>query len=63
MNTHQMLEERCPTAKDLGVSSLNGYQLLFRANKNGNVYATIEEDVSSSVPVVLWAISRSLYSI
>ncbi|MBR4120297.1 MAG: gamma-glutamylcyclotransferase [Spirochaetales bacterium] len=58
MNTHQMLEERCPTAKDLGISYLNGYRLLFRANKNGNVYATIEDDASSSVPVVLWAIDK-----
>ena len=58
MNMHQMLEERCPTAKDLGISYLNGYRLLFRANKNGNVYATIEEDASSSVPVVLWAIDK-----
>ena len=58
MNNHQMLVDRCPSSICLGTSSLDGYRLLFRANKNGNVYATIEEDSSSSVPVVLWAIDQ-----
>ena len=58
MNTHQMLGDRCPTAKYMGVSSLDGYRLLFRANKAGNIYATVEEDLGSSVPVVLWAIDQ-----
>jgi len=58
MNNHQMLSVRCPSAKCLGTSVLDGFRLLFRANKGGNVYATIEEDPSDSVPVVLWAIDR-----
>ena len=58
MNNNRMLSERCPSAKYLGTSTLDGYRLLFRENKVGNVYATIEEDTSSSVPVVLWAIDR-----
>ena len=58
MNNHQMLSVRCPTSRYLGVSSLDGYRLLFRTNIGGRVYATIEEDDSCSVPVVLWAIDR-----
>lgn len=58
MNTQQMLGDRCPSAKYLGVSSLDGYRLLFRANKAGNVYATVEGSTGSSVPVVLWAIDK-----
>ena len=56
MNNHQMLSVRCPTSRYLGVSSLDGYRLLFRTNIGGRVYATIEEDASYSVPIVLWAI-------
>jgi len=58
MNNHQILVDRCPSSICLGTSTLDGYRLLFRANKNRNVYATIEEDSSSSVPVVLWAIDQ-----
>ena len=58
MNDHQMLSVRCPSAKCLGTSVLDGYKLLFRENKAGNIYATIEEDSRSSVPVVLWAIDQ-----
>ena len=56
MDSHQMLGERCPTAKLLGCASMRGYRLAFRENRNDRVVATILEDPDASVPVVLWAI-------
>jgi len=47
---------RCPDAKVLGSSKLNGYQLIFRGSKAGAV-ATIEKRKGGSVPVLLWEIT------
>lgn len=52
MNTRHMAV-RCPTAKVVGSTLLNGYQLLFRGH-NGGVYATVEENLQFQVPVIVW---------
>lgn len=44
---------RCPTAKVVGDTVLEGYQLLFRG-RNGGAYATIEENPEFGVPVIVW---------
>ena len=46
---------RCPTAKVVGASEVEGYELLFRGGRRGAV-ATIELLEGSSVPVLLWKI-------
>ena len=52
MNTWQM-SIRCPTAKMVGSTVLNGYQLQFRGY-NGNAYATVEKNPHFRVPVIVW---------
>lgn len=54
MNLKQM-EQRCPTAKLLGVSSIDGYALEFHGRKGG-VVATIVPKEDSRVPVVVWEV-------
>ena len=58
MNSHQMLMERCPGAKKLGVAYLKNYRLSFRINLYNHAVATIDRESGSSVPVVLWAITK-----
>ena len=48
---------RCPTAKVLGKSKLNDYELLFRGSKTGS-YATVEPCEGKSVPVLLWTVGK-----
>lgn len=55
MNLEQM-SYRCPGAKVLGGTKLNGYRLLFRGAGCGAV-ATIQKNESGSVPVLLWHIT------
>ncbi len=57
MNTEQMME-RCPSAKYLGTTMLDGYRLVFRDNSNGRNVADIEEDPNHTTPLVLWAIDE-----
>lgn len=54
LNLPQMAS-RCPTAKVIGTSEINGYELLFRGGSRGAV-ATVEPLEDSSVPVLLWKI-------
>ena len=49
LNLPQM-ERRCPTAKVVGPSEINNYELLFRG------VATVEPKEGASVPVLLWKI-------
>lgn len=56
MNIGQMAS-RCPDAKLLGVSQIDGYTLEFHGRKSGAV-ATIVPREDSRVPVVLWEISE-----
>lgn len=44
---------RCPTAKVVGSTVLNGYQLIFRG-RDGGAYATVEENPNFQVPVMVW---------
>lgn len=53
LNLNQM-SHRCPTAKVIGTTTLEGYELLFRGQHEGAV-ATVEPKEGSSVPVLLWA--------
>ena len=46
---------RCPTAKVVGCSTLNGYRLLFRGN-TAHAVATIERQKGGVVPVLVWDI-------
>lgn len=56
LNLPQMAQ-RCPTAKVLGKSEINDYELLFRGSKTGS-YATIEPCEGKSVPVLLWTVGK-----
>ncbi|WP_283675365.1 gamma-glutamylcyclotransferase family protein [Butyricicoccus sp. Marseille-Q5471] len=56
LNLPQMAQ-RCPTAKVLGGTEINGYELLFRGSKTG-AYATIEPCEGKSVPVLLWTVGK-----
>lgn len=55
MNIGQM-SSRCPDAKLLGVSQIDGYALEFHGG--GGAVATIVAREDSRVPVVLWEISE-----
>ncbi len=55
MNIPQMAR-RCPNAKVEGVSTIPGYELVFRGPE-GAAVATIEPKEGSSVPVVIWSIN------
>lgn len=48
---------RCPDARIIGTSMLEGWRLLFRGSKTGS-YLTIEEKAGGQVPVAIWEISR-----
>ncbi len=48
---------RCPDAKVLTKARLDGYELVFRGSPHGAV-ATIEPREGSSVPILLWTISK-----
>lgn len=54
MNLPQMAM-RCPTAKPLGTTVVEDYQLLFRGNPRSAV-ATIEPSEGVKVPALLWEI-------
>lgn len=55
LNLKQMAY-RCPDAKVLGSTALEGYRLVFRGYNGGSV-ATVEKHADGSVPVLLWEIS------
>lgn len=57
LNLEQM-SYRCPTAKIVGTSELNGYEMLFRGSNRCGV-ATIEPLENSKVPVLIWDIQQS----
>lgn len=52
MNSRDM-NRRCPDAKLIGRTCLNGYKLEFR------FYANIVPELNGKVPAVLWAITKS----
>lgn len=57
LNREQMAH-RCPTAKIIGTTVLEDYQLKFRGSRYGAV-ATVEPKKGSSVPALLWSITMS----
>ncbi|HZJ99538.1 MAG TPA: gamma-glutamylcyclotransferase family protein [Tissierellaceae bacterium] len=57
LNLNQM-KHRCPTAKVIGASELNDYELVFRGSRH-NAVATIEPCKGSTVPVLLWSIKSN----
>lgn len=57
MNIQQMAR-RCPEAKLLGTSCIEGYSLEFHGRKGGAV-ATIIPQKDSRVPVAVWELSES----
>lgn len=56
MDTRQMAV-RCPKAKLIGTSEVEGYRLLFKGSKTG-AYATIEKAEEYKVPVLVWEITE-----
>lgn len=57
LNLEQM-SLRCPTAKIVGTSELDGYEMLFRGNNRCGV-ATVEPLENGKVPVLIWDIQQS----
>ena len=55
LNIRQM-RMRCPGARLIGTSALEGYRLLFRGSRTGS-YLTIEPQEGASVPVAAWAVT------
>ena len=56
LNISQM-KTRCPYAKIVGKTKLEGWRLLFRGSKTGS-YLTIEPKKGYSVPIAVWAVSE-----
>lgn len=48
---------RCPTARLLGQTEVEGYRLLFKGSRTG-AYATIEPQEGGRVPVLVWEIGE-----
>lgn len=55
LNREQMAQ-RCPGARIIGKSSLEGWRLAFMG-RPGNAHATILKETGSMTPVLVWAIS------
>lgn len=50
----------CPNAKVFGTSTLQDYELLFRARKlDENSYLTIEKRAGANVPVAIWQVNEA----
>lgn len=56
LNVEQM-RFRCPGAKRIGTTTINGYRLTFRGNSRHFGVANIEPRHGSSVPVGIWSIT------
>jgi gamma-glutamylcyclotransferase (GGCT)/AIG2-like uncharacterized protein YtfP len=56
LNLPQMAK-RCPGARIVGISELKDYKLMFRGG-NGGAVATVEPSKGSSVPILIWEISK-----
>lgn len=53
----EQMAYRCPDAKLIGPSEVEGYELLFKGSLTG-AYATIEPQKDSMVPVLIWEIGE-----
>ena len=56
LNIPQM-RMRCPGARIIGTSVIEGYRLLFKGSRTGS-YLTIEPQEGASVPVAAWAVTE-----
>ena len=56
LNIPQM-RMRCPGARIIGTSEIEGYRLLFKGSSTGS-YLTIEPQEGTSVPVAAWAVTE-----
>ena len=56
LNMEQM-KYRCPDAKAVGASVIEGFKLNFRGTRRGSGFANIERCRGSRVPVGIWKIS------
>lgn len=54
LNVKQM-QRRCPTARILGTSVIQGWRLMFKGSKTG-AYLTIEPEEGCTVPVAVWTV-------
>ena len=52
LNIRQM-RMRCPSARIIGTSEVQDYELLFKGSRTGS-YLTIEPKTGASVPVAVW---------
>ena len=57
LNIPQM-RMRCPGARIIGTSVIEGYRLLFKGSRTGS-YLTIEPQEGASVPVAAWAVTEA----
>lgn len=56
LNIRQM-RMRCPSARLIGTSAIEDYELLFKGSQTGS-YLTIESKVGTSVPVAVWSVTE-----
>lgn len=49
--------KRCPTARIIGTSKLEGWELLFKGSKTGS-YLTIVQNPNCCVPVAVWDVTE-----
>lgn len=57
LNIRQM-QARCPRARIIGTSELEGYRLMFKGSMTGS-YLTIEPEEGCSVPVAAWEVTAT----
>lgn len=57
LNIRQM-KTRCPEARIIGTSKLEGYRLMFKGSMTGS-YLTIEPDEGCSLPVAAWEVTAA----
>ena len=56
-NLHvRQMRMRCPTARIIGTSVLEDYELLFKGSKTGS-YLTVEKKPGGTVPVAVWEVT------
>ncbi len=51
------MKRRCPSARIVGTSIIQNYELLFKGSKTG-YYLTIEPKEGESVPVAIWETTK-----
>ena len=49
----QQMKRRCSTARIIGTTEIQGYELLFKGSKSG-AYLTIEQNPKGCVPAAVW---------